>query len=275
MNIFMRYYWLADGVRAKRTLKVVVGQRVDILEPRGSVRQPVPHTRTAARGRGWAKERDATCERVKPAPCAMESSFHHHGLRHTDAAVKRYVEGRDILDVGAAQGDSMAILHEYTGTTGRVIAYEVQGPAAGTAREVAKARGVRGMVFNMGLRKDPPVGTPKEGEWTTIDVEAARHNLTLGLIKMDIEGAELQVLQGGMETLKRQRPVLTVAIYHNAQLIDVPQWLEANVGGYRLRFHMETFCTGRRLQELRMFAVPPDVAEAEAGAGRVEDPVWG
>ena len=24
MNIFMRYYWLADGVRAKRTLKVVM-----------------------------------------------------------------------------------------------------------------------------------------------------------------------------------------------------------------------------------------------------------
>ena len=50
---------------------------------------------------------------------------------------------------------------------------------------------------------------------TTIDNLAKKFSLTgHGLIKMDIEGAEMSALQGMVETLQNHKPKLAVAVYH-------------------------------------------------------------
>jgi hypothetical protein len=92
---------------------------------------------------------------------------------------------------------------------------------------------------------------------TTIDAEVERLGLRIGLLKADVEGVELAVLRGAKQTLLRDRPELNIAIYHNEQLVTVPEWVQA-LGGYRLDFRQEApfSWAAYSLAELRLFAIP-------------------
>ena len=48
------------------------------------------------------------------------------------------------------------------------------------------------------------------------------------LINMDIEGAEMPVLRGGSELIRKQRPVLAICAYHKASdLLDIPNYINS------------------------------------------------
>jgi hypothetical protein len=50
----------------------------------------------------------------------------------------------------------------------------------------------------------------------TLDSYVEKHNLEVGLIKVDIEGFEQKFLQGAKKTISSQKPTLLLSIYHNA-----------------------------------------------------------
>jgi hypothetical protein len=51
---------------------------------------------------------------------------------------------------------------------------------------------------------------------------------------MDIEGAELSALKGGIETIKRFRPKLAISIYHSLDdFINIAAYLKALNLGYK------------------------------------------
>lgn len=55
------------------------------------------------------------------------------------------------------------------------------------------------------------------------------------LIKMDVEGAELEALRGAERTLRRDRPQLAISIYHHPDdLWRIPRFLQALDLGYEL-----------------------------------------
>ena len=51
---------------------------------------------------------------------------------------------------------------------------------------------------------------------TTLDSFVEENGLNVGLIKVDVEGAEQLLLQGALETIRRMKPALLFSIYHNA-----------------------------------------------------------
>jgi len=64
-------------------------------------------------------------------------------------------------------------------------------------------------------RRSTSQGEPVSG--TTIDALLASSVVpTVDFIKMDIEGSEVSALSGALKTLVQHRPVLSLAIYHNA-----------------------------------------------------------
>jgi hypothetical protein len=65
----------------------------------------------------------------------MEAFYYAHGLRICPQVVRDYVRSRDIIDCGAAIGDSLAALDAYTDR--RVISYEIIANTAQQARESA------------------------------------------------------------------------------------------------------------------------------------------
>lgn len=57
------------------------------------------------------------------------------------------------------------------------------------------------------------------------------------LIKMDIEGAEKEALQGAVETIRKFRPKLHVCAYHHIDDIwQIPDLLNNISSGYNLHF---------------------------------------
>ena len=69
---------------------------------------------------------------------------------------------------------------------------------------------------------------------TRLDSYTSDSEKAIGLIKLDIQGLELEAIQGAIETIKRDRPVLAVSVYHTAKdFFGVKTLIDEQIGGYR------------------------------------------
>lgn len=80
-----------------------------------------------------------------------------------------------------------------------------------------------------------------ENEYRVISIDECNLNPTL--IKLDVEGSELETLKGSIETLKKYKPNLAVCVYHKA--VDILEIFECinNLGikyKFYLRHHSKT-----------------------------------
>lgn len=78
----------------------------------------------------------------------------------------------------------------------------------------------------------------------TITIDKYFENIHIGFVKMDIEGAERRALEGGMNVLKRDRPLLAISIYHSLDdIIEIPQILMQQLPDYHfmVRSHSNTY----------------------------------
>jgi FkbM family methyltransferase len=146
--------------------------------------------------------------------------------------------GMHIIDIGAHLGLFSAVSSQLTGSTGKIICFE---PTPGTyavleqtlkLNHCSNVVPVRGAISNKegsaifyvsetagcnsnSLVKNKP---EKEAEGNevklfTIDGVVQEYSLKPGLIKIDAEGAELDVLQGGMNTFRQYKPILILGLH--------------------------------------------------------------
>jgi FkbM family methyltransferase len=162
--------------------------------------------------------------------------------------------GDTVIDVGAHAGTHTSVFLDIVGPSGRVIAFEPLpdlcaglrarlGPrhpnlsvlqlalSSAPATEAAFVR-AEGSLAESGLRQreynDSDAVQPTEIRVMvdTIDAVAKRLALTsLAYIKMDIEGGELDALDGACETVQRFRPVISVEFGRQAYSAYVPHRL--------------------------------------------------
>jgi FkbM family methyltransferase len=75
-----------------------------------------------------------------------------------------------------------------------------------------------------------------------IDVDTIDHIVSgrpVTYIKMDVEGAEFMALKGAEKTIRENRPVLGISIYHKKQdLIDIPAYLKKLAPEYKFYFRV-------------------------------------
>ena len=89
----------------------------------------------------------------------------------------------------------------------------------------------------------------KENDEQTIDVvslDSILSNQQVDMIKMDIEGSEMEALLGAMKTIKRERPILAICVYHKFfDLTKIPLFLMESLSNYNflLRNHSGTLET--------------------------------
>jgi FkbM family methyltransferase len=72
-------------------------------------------------------------------------------------------------------------------------------------------------------------------------------------IKMDIEGSELPALKGAIHVIKRERPILTICIYHSIRdYWEIPKYLMKELDNYQffVRHHSLIYC------ETVLYAIP-------------------
>jgi FkbM family methyltransferase len=75
----------------------------------------------------------------------------------------------------------------------------------------------------------------ESGETTIEVIKLDDLNLKPTFIKADIEGAELDMLQGAAETIKKYKPKLAICVYHKHEdIITIPKYIKNLVPEYKL-----------------------------------------
>lgn len=165
------------------------------------------------------------------------------------------VEKNDVvLDCGACLCDTALFFALATGKGGQVISFEpipsnlavatknlqlnpylaerIVLVEAATGREQGT---VDFMDWGPASHRDPREGFPiMTVPITTLDSTVKSYNLPrVDFIKMDIEGAELEALQGAEGILRKFRPKLAISLYHRPEdFMQIPAWIHSLKLGY-------------------------------------------
>ena len=80
-------------------------------------------------------------------------------------------------------------------------------------------------------------------EMTSIDLFVNGNEIKkIDVVKLDVEGADLDALKGKASVIERFRPDLAISIYHSAHhLVDISLWIVVQDIGYRLCFSHNLF----------------------------------
>ena len=150
-----------------------------------------------------------------PPTVGPESLCYHHGLRSAPEFVKRRIAGRLFADVGGWLGDSALVFRGYA--PGRILIFEpVAANRAALARTLARNRADDGLCevlpCGLGDRMESVGGM----ECRPLD-SLPEGPAPFGVLKADIEGMGLKFLRGAERTIRRDRPLLSLSIYHNEE----------------------------------------------------------
>lgn len=180
--------------------------------------------------------------------------------------------GDTVLDIGGCWGDTALYFANKVGEAGKVYSFEfIPGNiklfnvnTSLNPNLLSRIQLIPNPVSNISDQtiyfKDNGPGSsvlfePFDGQTGTaltisIDDFVALNNInSIDFIKMDIEGAETFALEGAIETIKKFRPKLAIAIYHSMNdFVNIPNWIlnlnldyEIFIGHYTIHAE-ETIC---------------------------------
>ena len=182
--------------------------------------------------------------------------------------------GDYVIDAGAAWGDTAVFFAWEVGESGRVFSFEFEPISLGVIQrnldlnpDLGKRIEVvpralwsksdlplpflcNGPATRVGSGEDPR----SEGTVTTMAIDDFCKDLPrVDFIKMDIEGAELQALQGAVATIERHRPRLAISLYHHLNdFVAIPRFLSGLNVDYR--YYLGHFSIHQ--EETVLFATP-------------------
>ena len=201
-----------------------------------------------------------------------------YGLYDTAPQQLARVNGKVIMDVGGYIGDTVLVFRDlfpqaqiYTyepvaANYSRICHTFAQDIASGRVHAFQQGVGEKAgsMQLNFSragdstatlLKAPMPANVQQEIEIVTIDEVVAQNNLQVGLIKADVEGFEPEVVRGALETIKSQKPLLILAIYHRAtEYYELKPYLESLNLGYT--FKLRRSCFSNPLGELVLIGTP-------------------
>ncbi|MDR2685475.1 MAG: FkbM family methyltransferase [Rickettsiales bacterium] len=153
-------------------------------------------------------------------PSIFVDEYGLDGLKSKDRIIK---EGLAIFDVGAYVGDSALIFARHFSNNPIYAAEVLTGNFEEMKRNIALNNAKNIVPINVGFSDstgymdcaafDAPGQLKCKME--TLDNYVKENKIKVGLIKVDIEGAEQLFLKGALQTIREQKPTLILSIYHN------------------------------------------------------------
>ena len=194
----------------------------------------------------------------------METGF---GLNQFPLEFQKKVTGKDIIDGGGFSGDSAMVFTEYGPR--KVYTFEPNPDSIPAMKQVimknAAVLGERrdrieivplALGRSKGLLTLYSNGNKLDGgatvlpnnycikshnvEVISIDEFVENHVLDVGLIKLDIEGAEYETILGAKKTILKYKPLLIISIYHSCRdFFEIKPLIESWEVGYKfeIRHH--------------------------------------
>jgi FkbM family methyltransferase len=216
--------------------------------------------------------------RVIAQPLPLASTFLFSQYAYRDVAVPaRPATGAVALDVGGCWGESALWLAHMVGSTGRVYSFEPvpknrglleqnlalnpdlaprvtvsPAPLGARAGEVVAIRDR--MAAGAQIQQSTDGEDLVELRTETIDALVAAGDIPrVDFLKVDVEGADLSVLEGAAETIRTQRPRIAIACYHKPDdLVAIPELLDSL--GVPYRWYLQ--CSTMTPIDTVAFAVP-------------------
>lgn len=171
--------------------------------------------------------------------------------------------GDVVVDVGANIGDLTVPISQIVGESGRVYAYESHPEVFNTLcanLALNQVRNVKPANVFVACSSEVETGSKKWGEnaflgdiWAPVFTSLDKLNLSsCRMIKIDVDGNELEVLKSAEETIARHRPIL----YFENDFKEKSRELLSYVAerGYRMWFHSAPI-----FQEQNFFGNPQNV----------------
>lgn len=191
-----------------------------------------------------------------PANQFEDSVFYYkHGIDTLKTLDK--IRDKNIIDAGGYIGDSILILSPLTDK--KIYSFEAVSNSYELMQKTIELNNIRNAVpvkkalgdkdeikeiiiagssstvenrYGMDDKKKEKV------ECITLDEFVDEHKLDIGMIKVDIEGAEQSFLRGAKKTISEQKPTLLISIYHNLDdLMMVKPLIEEWNLGYKFRIY--------------------------------------
>lgn len=175
----------------------------------------------------------------------------HHGISNFEDLDR--IKHGNIIDVGGFIGDSAIIFSQYTNKC--VYSFEMNESNFKTLQKTIAMNNLSHKIIainkGLGSKKQEvyfePNGnaskittTQSEKSLTaqtiTLDSFVQEHNIHVSLIKVDIEGFEMDFIKGALETIKTQKPSMIISIYHNIDdFFNIKPFIESLDLGYRFK----------------------------------------
>ncbi|MGV3278961.1 FkbM family methyltransferase [Rickettsiales bacterium LUAb2] len=203
---------------------------------------------------------------------------YHCGLKLLPKSITDKIYTNTVLDGGAYFGDSALIFNKYKPKN--IYAFEpcsvnynflqqtiTNNHLANIIRPINFGLGDKITKINLGFNSFnlPNLGASsvfnhanKNQELiniTTIDnfVSTNMNNQNIALIKLDLEGFELEAIMAAKQTIIKYKPILLIAVYHSLEeLLKIKPYLENLNLGYKFLFR--TLNHGNILREMSLIA---------------------
>lgn len=205
-----------------------------------------------------------------------EVFYYHHGLRFSNEKILNYIYNKDIIDVGANIGDSLLVLQNYTNR--KIHLYDISPKNIKKLKKNLRLNkinpdkytihmlGLSNFKWNITLSDGGGGGVginkfrDSRNEITvnvnTLDNELNNTNCEIGFLKVDIEGEGVNFIKGAKNVIKLNRPVISIAIYHNYdEFFETRYFLENILSDYIYEYQQYNNCEPSAC-EINIFAYP-------------------
>lgn len=211
-----------------------------------------------------------------PFKLSLEEYYFLHGMVYIEnSKVIAYLKNGTFLDCGAYSGGSAYVMQKYLPY--KVVSFEMDVFNANLYLKNIKKLNLekKCQLIQKGLgQKSETLYCSLEGsgamvvnsgnnciELISIDDAATLYHLNaIKWIKADIEGYGLKMLKGAVETIRRDRPIITLAVYHNVEeLFEAPSFINSLNLNYVIYMRYCSFYSSDFFNEVTLIALPKEL----------------
>lgn len=122
----------------------------------------------------------------------------------------------EVVEAGIGSADGEQLFAGADGSSGHIMSQAVEAPFTVPQRPLS-------------LAEDDTVLSIR-----TVPLDSLTRDIEVGFIKLDVEGAELDALRGALQTIRRDKPLLTLSVYHRlGDVLTMMDYISSLVPEYR------------------------------------------
>ena len=164
-----------------------------------------------------------------------EVFYFKNGLKFLDEAIiKHHLQNKDVIDGGACSGDSALMFSQYN-FVHKIYAFEpIKESFNGLKKTLKLNHCTKAEAIHAAISDKDGTAMIMGEQCKTTTIDTFAQDKKIGCIKFDLEGMETVALQGAIETIKRDKPLLLICLYHKPlDFFKIKATIEALSLGYK------------------------------------------